>query len=886
MARLRIFRFPRRSRVDIADEVDQELAFHLDQRTEDLIRSGLDRAAAMQRARAEFGDLEYTRRYCQSLDRRTEQSLRLTDRVREWRHDLSQAWRTVYRNPGFTLVAVGTLALGIGANTAIFSVVRSVLLRPLPYTEPERLVVLGETDPSDLKASNPVSALNLLDYAAAQRSLTGLAGSDGRSVTWRPAQGDPQLLDALAVTPNIFGLLGVAPIQGRALSDAEDLAGGAPRTVLSYGLWQSAFAGNPSVIGQTMTLNDLPYRIVGVMPQGFSITGREAMWTPLTFARERANPEVSRRQHFLRVIGRVRQGVTIEAAELDLARISQDLAREYPDANGGRIARLTPLGTALTGQVGPSLLLLQLAGALVLLIACVNLANLSLARGTIRRREMALRAALGAGRLRLVLQLLVESLLLAGLGGALGTALALVATGSLLALEPQVLPPLFPVRPDPYVLLFGIGISLLTGVVFGLFPAFASARPDLRQALQDGGRGGTGGARSGVTRRVLVIAQVALAVVLLAGAGLLFRSFAELTQAPLGFDPDQIMTAEVRVSGERYDPPAVVNSFYDRLLDELRNTPGVTTVGATTKLPTGVMMRSSLVVESHPDNTATPDIGLVLVRGEYFSALRVPLLEGRLFGPQDNPAAPNVVLVNRSGARRYFPDGEVVGQRVRLGPDPSAAWATIIGVVGDVREEGIEREPGPVIYASHVQNTWWRSLTLVVRGTGDPGATERAIRRALRKTDPTLALRNVHTMESVLGSTLAARRLSLALVGSFAAVALLLAAVGLYGVLAFTVSSRRREFGVRMALGAERRSVLLLVLRQGIGWAGLGLVLGIATALGGSRLLRDRLYGIAADDGMTYTVTVVTLLAVAVLASLVPAVRAIRVDPAETLRSE
>ncbi|HSB52796.1 MAG TPA: ABC transporter permease [Gemmatimonadales bacterium] len=883
----RNFRFPRRSSADLATEVDDELAFHLEMRIGDLIKSGLDPAEAERRARAEFGDLEGTRAYCLGLARKTERSARVGDLLEELRHDLAQAWRTVRRQPGFTLVAVLTLALAIGANTAIYTVIRSVLLRPLPFGAPDELVLVTETDPTNPSARNPISALNLLDYRARQRLLTGIAGSDSRSVTWRPDRGDPELLDALSVTPNTFALLQASPLLGRAFSEEEDIPGGEPRVILSYGFWQAAFGGSADILGRTITLNDLPYRVLGIMPRGFSVVGDEAMWTPLGFAREMANPAVSRRQHFVRTFARLKPGVTLEAAQADLARISRQLEVEYPDANTGRVATLAPLSTALTRDVGPNLLLLQLASALVLLMACVNLANLTLARGMVRRRELALRAALGAGRNRLVIQLLAESLLLALLGGALGTGLAMLATRTLLALEPAAVPAFFSIHPDRTVLLFALGISLLTGVLFGLVPALEAARPDLRQALQDGGRGSSDGTTSGRMRRSLVVAQVALAVVLLTGAGLLLRSFAELARVPLGFDPDRVMTAEVRVSGERYDPPPMVNGFYDRLLDGIRSSPGVVAVGATMKLPGRGMVSSSLVVEGQPsDPTHLPDVGLILVRGDYFPALRVPLIAGRWFAEEDRLGTPGVVLVNQTAARSFFPDGQAVGRRIRLGPDPNAAWSTVIGVVGDMREKSLEDLPEPVVYSNHVQNTWWRSLTLVVRTKGDPIAVEPAIREALRAADPTLALRNVRSLDAVLGSILAARRLTLALVGGFAGVALLLAAVGLYGVLAFTVTSRRREFGVRLALGADRRSVLLLVLRQGLGWAVLGFLVGLVGAVAGGQVMRGRLYGITPTDGYTYLMVTLGLLSVAVIACLLPAARATRVDPVESLRAE
>jgi putative ABC transport system permease protein len=871
---------------ELAEEVEAELAFHLDMRAADLMGTGLDEASARRRAREEFGDLEFTRAYCLRLDQRQERAGRLADWIGEWGDDLRQVGRTIRHSPGFALMSLLTLALAIGANTAIFSVVQAVLLRPLPYSDPGRLVTLAETQPDHPEALDPtISGLNFLDYRAGQQVLTGIAAYDRRSVTWRPANGDPELLEVQSITGNAFELLGVRPLLGRSLTEQDGLPGTEPRTVLAWGFWQRAFGGDPGVVGRTMTLNDLPYLVVGVMPRGFTIDGSETMWAPLNFKWEQANPAATRRQHVFRTIARLAPGVTLAAANAALAGVSRDLEAQYPDANTGRVAVLTPLHAALTESIRPSLWLLQAASGLLLLIACVNLANLSLARGLARRREMALRAALGAGRPRLVRQLLTESVGLAITGGVVGIGIALVLTRLLLALEPAAVPQLFPVGPDRAVLGFGLALSVLTGLAFGILPAWEAARPDLRVALQDGGRGVSAG--SGGMRRALVVAQVALAVVLLAGTGLMLRSFATLLRVPLGFDPDHVLTAEVRVSGERYDPPAAVNDFYDRVLADIGAQPGVVAVGAAIKLPTRGLMTSSLTIDgARNDPNRLPAVGLVLVRGDYFKVLHVPLKAGRLFGPEDRADAPGVVLLNQAAARTFFPGQDPVGRRIRLGPFSEAPWSTVIGVVGDLREENLEDQPGPVAYGNHVQNTWWRSLVLTVRTKGDPVRAEPFIRAAVRRTDPTLAVRNVETLEAAVGDNLRVRRLALALVGSFAVVALLLAAVGIYGVLAFTVSSRVREFGVRLALGAERRSVLLLVLRQGLGWATLGLGLGLLGTFAAGRLLEGRLYGVTPTDTLTLTLTAAGLLLVAGLACLAPAARATRVDPIRSLRAE
>jgi putative ABC transport system permease protein len=886
-APFRLFRFPWRSRSQIAQEVDEELAFHLEMRIAELTAAGVAPEEARRRAGTEFGDLEYTRAYCKALDQRTERGLRVRDRLADWRQDLRQAWRTIRRRPAFAAVSLLTLMLAIGANTAVFSVTRAVLLQPLPYGDPGSLVAVYESARLGPSQRNPLSVPNLVDYRAAQHTLTGLAAWNGRSVTWLPRAGEPELLDVLSVTRNTFDLLRVRPQLGRTFIAGDDAPGAAPIAVLSWEFWQRSLGGDPAIVGRTLTLNDLPYTVVGVMPRGFTLAGEAAMWTPLNLSRDLAHPEITRKQWYLGVIGRLRPGVSLATAEADLQAISRRLSAEYPEANAERTARVIPLHAAMVGDLQSSLLLLQAASALLLLIACVNLANVTLARTVGRRRELALRAALGAGRGRLVRQLLTESVLLALTGGALGIGMAALGTRALLSLQPGILPAAFDVHPDGGVLLFGLLLSLATGIGFGVLPAFDAARADVHGALAEGGRGNSGGRRGERVRRALVAAQVGIAVVLLVAAGLLVRSFAELSRVNTGFDPAHVLTAEVRVSGERYDDPALVNKFYDRVLQEIRESPGVDAAGATMKLPAGGWISSTLAAEGEPSDPARlPEVGFLLVRGDYFQALRVPLLAGRFFDERDSPQSATAVLINQAAARAYFPQGVPVGRRIRLGPDPTAAWSIVVGVVGDIREQGLDLAPAPVVYPNHVQNTWWRSLNIVIRTRGDPWAAVPLLRRAVRDADPTLALRNVRPMDEVLGGSLAARRFALGLVACFAGVALVLAAVGIYGVLAFSVTSRTREFGVRIALGATRKSVLLLVVGQGLAWSLLGLAMGVSAAMAGGRLLRGLLYGVTPADRTTFAVVTAALLLVMLVACLIPAARATRVDPIESMRAD
>ena len=873
-------------RSEIERDVDAELAFHLEMRIGELIREGVDAAEARRRAVAEFGDLEFTRAYCRRLDERSARQARSADRFAEWRQDLRFVGRSIRRSPAFAVVSLATLMLAIGANTAIFSVTRAVLLKPLPYGRAGSLVAVHEGSRQDPAVVDRLSAPNFLDYQAGQETLAGMAANADRTVTWRPRQGDPELLDALSVSVNTFDLLQVAPVIGRTFPSRPDPRNG-NEVMLSHRFWDRAFGRDRSIVGRAIILNDLPYTVVGVMPPTFTVRGSEEVWTPLDLTRDMAAPDIARKQHYLEVLGRLEPGVSIAAARANLAVISSRLEREHPDGNTDRVARLVPLHTDIVGDLGTALLLLQAAAAVVLLIGCVNLANVTLSRAIGRRREFALRAALGASRSRLMRQSLTETTILALGGGALGVGVAAVATRVLLAQRPSTVPAFFHVDPDGSVLAFGLVLSVITGFAFGLLPARDAARAELQGTLLEGGRGATAGPRGDRVRRGLVVAQVALAVVLLVGAGLLVRSLVALTRAPLGYQPEGVLTAAVRTSGERYDSAGLANGFYDRVLDQIGRNAGVVAAGAASKVPVGMGVTTSLTIDGAANDPARlPDVGFTLVRGRYFEAMKIPLVAGRMFDPGDAADRPPVVIINDAAARAFFPAGTAVGSRVRLGPDRSDPWSTIVGVVGDVRDQGFDRPPFPTIYASHVQNSWWRSLTIVVRTTGDPRSAEGLVRRAVAEADPQLAIREVRTMVDRLGSSLAARRFALSLVSCFAVVALLLAAVGVYGVLAFSVTSRHREFGVRRALGATGPEVLMLVLKEGLGWSAIGLGVGVLAAAAAGRLVAGMLYGVGPLDGPTYLVVTISLLMVVTAACLVPALKATRVAPVTILQAD
>ena len=881
----RFLHLPWRSRARIDRDIDAELSFHLEMRVAELTAQGMSAGDAERRAREEFGDLEFTRRYCRTMDESTDRTARIADHIADWRQDARYAVRTLRRNAGFAAASLLTLALALGANTAIFTVARAVLLKPLPYGRPESLVALYEGRVASPSERFPFSPANFFDLRSQQRSFTGIAAYNGASFTWLPKDGDPQFLVASAVTANMFGVLGVRALHGRTFAAGDEAPGRDRRVVLSYGFWQRALGGSAGVVGDRMTLSGRTYDIIGIMPRDVTLGANEDLWVPLDLSDAMADAVRARKQHYLRVVARLSPGATLGSAGADVRAIARRLGTQYPEANTGLVAFAVPLHEAMTGKLQPALWLLQGAAAMVLLIACANIANLTLSRTMGRRREMALRAALGAGRGRLVRQLLAESLLLAFVGGALGVGVAVIATRTLLALNPDTLPPMFRVGIDGRVVLFSLVLSAGIGMLVGLVPALHVARVAPHDSLTEGERGTGEGRRGEHVRRALVVAQVGLAVMLLIGAGLLVRSFRELTRVSLGFDPERVLTAQLRAGGERYDSAAAVNRFYDRVLDEIARAPNVIAAGGVTILPTRGSVGSGVRVEGEPvDETNIPEIRYLAVRGDFFKALHIPLKAGREYDASDEADGPKTVIINEAAERRFFPGGDAIGRRIRIGPDPNGAPMTIIGVAGDIREEGLDVPAAPTLYANHRQETWERSLAVVIRTAGDPAAATSILRRAVKSADPTLAIRDVRTLEDVIGSSLASRRFALGLVSSFAGIALLLAAVGIYGVLAYGVASRTREFGVRLALGATQRSVLMLVLRTGLGWSLAGVVVGVGGALASGRLLNRMLYGVRPLDPTTYIAVVVGLLVVVAVACLVPSVRATRVDPLASIR--
>lgn len=882
----RFFRFPWRTRRAIEGEIDEELCFHIEMRAAALRRDGLSDTAARDEALREFGNIDFTKRYCEAQDIAGERAMRFSEWMDELRQNIGYAARTFKRNPGYAIVAVLTMLIGIGANAAIFTITDAVLLRPLPYKNPGDLVILHEHKVQDGANRSQMSAADIADYRAQQHSLTGLGSVTYSGYAFQPRDGTPTTVEVARVSPNVFEILGTRPLIGRAFLDGEEAPDRKFVVVLSYGFWRRHFGGDSSIVGRDVVLQDRRYRVVGVMPEGFSFGDGEQLWVPLDVSKMLADANRSRKFHFLYGVGRLKPGVTLAGASADLNAIAQRLEKEYPDANTGHMVSVIDMRTALSGDLRPTMILLSSAALLVLLIACANLANLIVARGVSRRRELAVRAALGAGRARLARQVVTETVLLASIGGVMSIVVAGWGTRALLAINPDALPPFAKIGVDARMLMFAAGAAALSGLLAGLLPSLAVTRVDLNETLKESARSGTGSARGDRIRRTLVIVQTGLAVMLLIGSGLLIRSLRAVERVERGFDPSNVMTASVSVHGTHYDSLLAINSFYSRVMEAVRQSPGVKSVGAVGGLPLRGGSSASLAIEGQAvDEGRLPEIGYITVAGDYFETLRIPLLRGRFFNSTDGPNGPGGLIINNALATKYFAGRDPVGQRIRLGPNPQAPYVTIVGVVGDVRQLGLERDIRPTAFVNN-ERDGWSSLTVVIRGDRDAPSTLPILRRAVRFADPTAVIDDVATMDDVVGASLARRMFSLVLLSIFAVVALSLAALGVYGVLAYAVAARRREFGLRLALGAEVRQVVALVLRQGLGWTVTGLVLGIIGARAATKIVAGEVFGVSATDPTTYVAVSAVIVATALAACFIPVRRATRVDPASSLREE
>jgi putative ABC transport system permease protein len=881
----------RRSRME--SEMDAELWFHMEARAEDLVRSGMPRQEALRRARLEFGGIENAKEEC-----REARGVHFAETLLQ---DLRYGGRTMLRSPGFTITAVLALALGIGANTAIFSVVNAVLLRPLPFDKPERLMQVWHTPPQKSfpgMATFAVSPANFLDWRKENHSFEGMAayGFGRYSLT---GSGHPQAIRMVAATVGLFSILHAQPLLGRGFLDGEDEPGHEHEVVLSYGFWHSYFAGNPDVVGKNIQLNGQTFTVVGVMGPAFDFPipsdpdARAQMWKPLAWtARERA----IRDNHNYAVIARLKDGVSLHQAQAELDAISNALAQEYPNDNKGWGAIAIPLRDDLVGDVRPALLILLAAVALVLLIACANVANLTLARALSRRKEVAVRTALGATRRRLLQQALSETLLLACAGGALGLVFAHYGVILIVKFLAQRLPRSGETSLDGQVLAFTLGISLLTGLAAGLLPALRMAKADLNQALKQGlGRtaADSGGNR---TRNVLVVSEVALSLMLLIGAGLLIRSLRVLHHVNPGFDPNHVVTMAVSVPTGKFADAAQQINYFGRVLDRVRALPGVQSAGLIDSLPlSDDGSHQPFSVEGRPAAPMAdlPEVDVRLISPGYMSAMHIPLLSGRDVDDSDVPGRPGAVLISQSMAKSFWPNEDPIGKRLTLYFFPELP-RVVVGVVADVKMTAMnETQPAPTLYfpASQMsvpRGANWRSfgMILVVRTNAAPLGEVPAITSAVRQTDVEVPLLNIRTMDDSVSASLSPERFTMLLLGTFAGLALLLAVVGIYSVMSYAVSRRTNEIGIRVALGASRGDVLVLILRQALLLALIGSGIGIVGALSLSRLMVSQLYGVRATDPVTFVTVAALLIVVSLAASYLPARRAMRVDPMVALKYE
>jgi len=801
--------------------------------------------------------------------------------------DLRFGARMLRRNPGFTSVAIVALALGIGGNSAIFSVVNTVLLRPLPYAEPDRIVRIFASAPERGLTQTNLSFQHITSLVERGQAFeqVGAYTPDSANLT---GIDEPLQLAVCRVSSGLLGVLKAQPAAGRNFLPEEDKPGGPRVVVLSHNLWQRQFGGAPGVVGRAMTLDALSYTIVGVMPEGFNFPGGQIdAWIPRVFEPSFLPREaVERGAGYLNAVARLKPGITRQQAQADVESIAAaNNASSQPDLAFGLLA--IPLSEVATQGVRPTLYILLGAVAFVLLIACANVANLLLAKAAGRQKEIAVRAALGARRARLIRQFLTESVLLSLMAGALGVALASWGVALLVSAATGNIPRAAEISVDARVLGFTLLVAIVTGVAFGLAPALQLSRTDLNEALKDTSRSSGGGTRRARIRGALVVTEVALSVVLLIGAGLLMRSFVRLQGVDAGFNPANLLVASINLPTSRYAQPAQRVGFYKRLSEDLASLPGVTSVGIVQGLPlTGYDARTPIAIDgrSVPPLPERPLVSVGIVSPDYFRTLGIPLLQGRFFTDQDNETSPVTVLINRSFARKFFPDEDPIGKRVvSAGGQPLTR--EIIGVVGDIRQIGLDTSPGEGFYICSNQRPQL-AMNMVLRVEGSPLALSNAVRSRVVAIDKDQPVATLQTMEQITSNSISNQRFTLLLLGLFAAVALVLAAIGIYSVMAYTVTQRTGEIGLRMALGAQTRDVLNLVVGQGMATALIGVAVGLAGAFGLTRLMTSLLFGVTATDPITFIVIPVILTGVALAACLVPARRAVKVDPMEALRYE
>jgi putative ABC transport system permease protein len=807
--------------------------------------------------------------------------------------DLQFAVRQLFKQPGFTAIAALTLALAIGATAAVVSLVNALLVRPLPYYEPSRLVLLWEHFYGQGLDRIPVSAPEYLDYT---KELKRVEVAAFHYVELNLTTGEvPERISGAFVSPSVFSVLGIQPIKGRTFTADEFGEGNDNVIVISERLWKRRFNSDPAIVGKPLSINGRTFTVVGIMPRTFQfpiplfniqggIFGRQVdIWKPIAFSKGDLQ---SRGLRSYSVVARLKPGVSLGQAQTELNAVVANWYHRLPDNYQPATkfgASLYPFHQQVIGGMRTALLILSGAVPVVLLIACANLATMLLARTSSRERELAIRVALGAGRWRLLRQLLTESVLLALSGAALGVLLSLWALEFLKRIGAATIPRLAEVNIDPTVLIVTAAVATGAGIIFGLAPGLASAKPELTEALKEGGRGATAGTRSNRLRNGLIVAEIALALALLVGAGLLMKGFARLQNVSPGFDPRNVLTTELSLPQAKYASGQPVADFYAELVRRSQTLPGVEAAALTMILPlSGTNSDNSFTIEGRApiQEKIFPDEEIRVITPDYFRVLRVPLLAGRFFDQRDNGDAPKAVIINQAFARKWFRSENPIGKRITQDDPgkPNVQWMTIVGVVGDVRHRGLDYLPAPEYYLPHAQLPY-RVMTLAVRSEQDPRSLATAIQRQVQTLDPELPIANVRTLDQVVSDSVAPRRLSVVLLGGFAAIALLLAAVGVYGVMSYLVVQRSHEIGVRMALGAQRRDVLRLIVGHALKLIGIGALIGLTLAFASTRTLSALLYNVSAFDLTTFVIVTITLSAVALLATCIPALRAARADP-------
>ena len=865
----------------VIGDIDEELRLHLEMAAQANVERGMPPEEARRAALRSFGNLDSLRERAYEV--------RGGGRLETLWQDVRYAARMLAKQPGFTAVAALTLALGIGANTAIFSVVEAVLLRALPYRHAGRTVMLWESQPLRDVARNVVSPANFLDWRDQAKSFDEMAAFVDRRFNLTGA-GEPEEVPAQSATPNLFPLLGVGAEMGRTFTSEDAHPGHDEVAILSHGLWQRRFGGAPDIIGRPLSLNGHRVTVIGVMPPGFqwfiqemSQTGKPAqLWIPMGFSEQHR----VRRGRYLQAVARLAPGVSTMQAQAEMGAIAGRLESQYRSFNQGWGVRLVPLRDQLAGEIKPALLVLLAAVGFVLLIACVNVANLLLARAAGRHKEIAIRSSIGAGRRRIIRQLLTESLLLALLGGALGLLLSRVCLTALVALSPPNLAGIRQAGLDLPVLAFTLVLAALTGIVFGLAPALEASRVNLSGSLNESSRGNAGSQRGRRLRDGLVVAEVGLALVLLVGAGLMIRSFLRLQAVNPGFDAKGLLTIRVLLPSAKYPDDVRRMAFFRQAAARLRTLPGVVSASAVSFLPFADLgAATSFSIEGTPFRTEAdkPTTDVRVVDEEYFRTLRIPLVAGRTFTAQEAVEERHVAVINETMARKFFAGQSPVGKRILVDMSDEPTFTEIIGVVGDVRYAKLDGELQPMVYWTPPHLTY-SAMTFVLRTHGDPTDLAPAVRREILAIDKDQPVSEVRTMESWLSDSLARTRFGTLLLSAFAGLALTLAAAGLYGVMSYSVAQRQNEIGVRMALGAKTSDVLRLVVRQGLVLVLVGVALGLAGALALTRVLATLLYDVSATDPLTFAILALLLTAVSAVACYIPARRAARVDPLIAMR--